>query len=137
MRAKDVARHRVCSVDRHRGVDEVARLMAAEDAHAIVVVDGERLVGIVTERDLVTRVLAPGLPAGTAVGSVMTSEPITVEADESVEAVQLTLHRHGVRQVPITEGGRLVGLVALDDLVYELTVELRRLLPEGSALADS
>ncbi|MGH8973585.1 MAG: CBS domain-containing protein [Acidimicrobiia bacterium] len=132
----DVARRRVCSVDRHRSVDEVARLMVAEDVHAIVVVDEERAVGIVTDRDLVTRIMAPGLPADTPVGSVMTVDPVTADSNETVDTVQMMLRHHGIRQVPLTEAGLLVGIVALDDLVYELTAELRRLLPEAAAAIE-
>ncbi len=136
MRAMDVARRRVCTVDRQRPVAEVARLMAADGVHAVVVVDEERCVGIVTDRDLVIRVLAPGLPADTPVGSVMTADPVTVEGTEPVDAVQMMLRHHGVRQIPLTDHGRLVGIVALDDLVYELTAELRRLLPEVAQTLD-
>jgi CBS domain-containing protein len=131
----DVARRRVYAVERSRSVVEVAQLMTAERVHAVVVVDDGRVAGIVTDRDLVTRVLAPGRPAATAVEDAMTSDPVTVDGDEPVEAVQALLHQHGVRQVPLTCDGRLVGIVALEDLVYELTSELRRLLPEAAPLS--
>ena len=134
MRAVDVARRRVYAVERSRSVVEVARLMTAEGVHAVVVVDDGRVAGIVTDRDLVTRVLAPGRPAGTPVEEAMTADPVTVDGDEPVEAVQAVLHQHGLRQVPLTCDGRLVGIVALEDLVYELTGELRRRLREAEPL---
>jgi signal-transduction protein with cAMP-binding, CBS, and nucleotidyltransferase domain len=119
-------------------VVDVAKLMTAEGVHAVVVIDEGCPVGIVTDRDLVARVMAPGLATDTPIGFVMTVDPITVESSEAIDAVQTVLRRHGVRQVPLIQDGRLVGIVTLDDLVYELSAELRRLLPEATrALSQS
>jgi signal-transduction protein with cAMP-binding, CBS, and nucleotidyltransferase domain len=134
----DVARRRVCAVDPQRVVADVAQLMTAEGVHAVVVIDEGSPVGIVTDRDLVTRVMAPGLASDTPIGVVMTVDPIIVESTEAIDAVQTVLRRHGIRQVPLIQDGRLVGIVTLDDLVYELNAELRRLLPEATqALTQS
>lgn len=130
MEAIDVGRGRLCTVDRRRTVGEVAGLMADGPTRAVVVVDAGRPVGIVTDRDLVVRAMARGVPLDAPVESVMTPDPVTAEASEAVEAVQQLLRRHGVRQVPLTREGRVVGIVGLHDLVFELNAELRRLLPQ-------
>jgi CBS domain-containing protein len=132
MQAIDVGRGRLCTVDRQRTVGDVARLMAAERVRAVVVEDTGRAVGIVTDRDLVLRAMATSLPLDAPVESIMTPDPVTVESDETVDAVRDVLRRHGIRQVPLTRAGGIVGIVGLDDLVFELNAELRRLLPEVS-----
>lgn len=129
-RVIEAAHRPVCAVDRRRAVAAVARLMAAEQVGAVVVVEYDgRPVGIVTDRDLVLRALAVGLDPEAPVEQVMTSDPITVEADDSVDSVYGVLRQHGIRQVPVTADGGLVGMVGLDDLVIELTAQLGNLLP--------
>ncbi len=137
MRAMDVGRGRLCTVDRRQTVGEVARLMAAAGIRAVVIEEAGRPVGIVTDRDLVLRAMAKGVSLDVPVESIMTPDPVTAEANEPIEVAQGLLRHHGLRQVPLTRDGRVVGLVGLDDLVFELNVELRRLLPDFTEAHDS
>lgn len=130
MQVIDVAQGPLATVARPRPVAEVARIMAEQGLRAVVVEDGGRPVGIVTDLDLVSRVLARGLTPDTPVEAVMTPDPITVEATDPLDAVYALIQQYGVRQLPLTRDGQLVGIVGLDDLVSELSAELRRLLPD-------
>lgn len=96
---------------------EVAKVMAREDVGSIPVVDGGRLVGVVTDRDLVVRVLVEGRdPDHTTVGDVASSDVATVSPDESLDQALTLLARHQVRRLPVVEGGQLVGIVAQADV---------------------
>lgn len=98
-------------------VVEVAKVMAREDVGSIPVVDGGRLVGVVTDRDLVVRVLVEGRdPDHTTVGDVASSDVATVSPDESLDQALTLLARHQVRRLPVVEGGQLVGIVAQADV---------------------
>ena len=98
-------------------VVEAARLMREAHIGALPITDGEQLVGIITDRDITTRVVAEAAdPATTSVGDVCTRDVISVEADrDDDEAVELMAH-HQVRRLPVVENGRLIGIVAQADI---------------------
>lgn len=106
----------------------LARLMKAEAVGSVVVVSGEKPVGIVTDRDLVLYVMAAGLAPEEVPGrDVMSEELFTVDTDADVFAVAGKMNDAGVRRVPVVEDGTLVGIVTLDDLVVVLANELGNL----------
>jgi signal-transduction protein with cAMP-binding, CBS, and nucleotidyltransferase domain len=100
--------------------------MRDEHVGAVVVLtDDGRPVGIVTDRDLVTRVLAEGRAPDTEARFFMTPEPITVRASARLDDVVATMRSAGVRRLPIVSAdGAVVGLVALDDITVLLSGEL-------------
>ncbi|HEY4117822.1 MAG TPA: CBS domain-containing protein [Byssovorax sp.] len=104
----------------------VARRMRDFRVGSVVVTRGARPVGIVTDRDLVLRVIAEGRDAHlTLVSEIVTYEPTTLPDTASLEAAARTMRDHGVRRVPIvTDDGRIVGMVTADDLVSLLSREL-------------
>lgn len=98
-------------------VAEAARLMTADGVSSLVVLDGRRLSGILTDRDLRTRVLAAGRPITTPVGEVMSHDIISVDADRPGYDAQLALTQHNVHHLPVVEAdGALVGLLTATDL---------------------
>ena len=110
-------------------VGEAARLMKQHNVGAILVVDGDQLVGVFTERDALFRVVAEGRDASTTeVGAVMTQNPRTVQADSPFTLALQMMYEGGFRNVPVVENGRPVGLVStrdalgpeLKDFVYEM-----------------
>jgi len=112
-------------------VRDAARLMAAANAGAVMVVDSERLVGIFTERDVVFRVIAEGRDAEvTKLGDVMTRAPKTLEPDKSYGHALLLMQENGFRHVPVLENGRPIGIVssrnAMDPDLEEFVWEERR-----------
>ena len=105
------------SCSRDASVREVARLMAQEDVGPIPVVDGDRLVGIVTDRDIVLRVIAEGRdPESTTVGEIASSDIVTVSPDDELDRALQLLAQHQVRRLPVVENERLVGIVAQADI---------------------
>jgi CBS domain-containing protein len=96
---------------------EAARLMRERDIGSLPVTDEEKLVGMITDRDITMRVVAEAAdPKMTAVGDVCSRDLISVEPDKDLaEAVQL-MARHQVRRLTVVENGRLVGIVAQADI---------------------
>ncbi len=102
---------------------EVVKAMVSRNIGAVPVLHDGRLVGIFSERDLMSRVVAEGRDPRTApVEQVMTTDPLTVSPTESVENCMLLMRRHGFRHLPICEGQRVVAVVSLRDiLLHDLT----------------
>jgi CBS domain-containing protein len=124
MRAIEAATRPARSVDADTPLQEVAGIMAGDGVRAIVVLDSDgKPAGIVTERDLVVRGLARNLAPGTAVSSVMTAELITTEPTVATRVAYRLLGVYAIRQIPLVESGRLVGIVDRDDLADEATAE--------------
>jgi CBS domain-containing protein len=91
--------------------------MASEDVGPIPVAEGDRLVGMVTDRDLVVRVLAEGRDANsTTLQEIMASDLVTVEPGTQLEEALQLMSDNQVRRLPVVEGGRLVGIVAQADV---------------------
>jgi CBS domain-containing protein len=101
-------------------IEAVARMMVAHDCGCVPVVESRhsnRLVGIVTDRDLVIRGLAQGKSGSTKVREVMTENPFSCEPDDDVSAIERTMADRQVRRVPIVNAdGGCVGVVAQADL---------------------
>ena len=112
-------------------VSEAARLMATRNAGAVLVVEGESLVGIFTERDVVFRVIAKDLnPASTRLESVMTTSPLTLAPNRSYGHALLLMQENGFRHVPVVDNGRPIGIVssrnAMDPELEDFVSEQRR-----------
>jgi CBS domain-containing protein len=105
-------------VDPLLSVEEAARVMAANNIGAVPVVDGERLVGIFTERDILTRIVAAGKnPSTTAVKDVMSTELVVAEIGESYETCLSRMQQARVRHLIALDKGRLAGIVSLRDIL--------------------
>lgn len=102
-------------------VRQAAHMMAAASIGPLPVVEGVRLVGIVTDRDLVVRVLAEGRDVDeTTVADVASREVVTVESSDDLERVLTLMADHQIRRVPVVDGGQLVGIVAQADVAREI-----------------
>jgi len=127
----------VATAPENASVCQLADLMVHYAIGSVVIVDAERRpVGIVTDRDLCTRVIARGLDPEKTTASEVASKPAQVaRVDEPLEAVAARMRDAGMRRVPIVdEGEKLVGLVTLDDLVVALGRELESI--GGTAKAE-
>jgi CBS domain-containing protein len=117
-KVREVMTTRPRSVTPQTPLNEVARLMAADDVGAIPVVDGDRLVGIVTDRDIVVRAIAKdkdtrGMPAS----AVSSRELVTVDPEDDLSDALKLMAEHQVRRLAvIDEGERLVGVVSQADV---------------------
>lgn len=110
-------------------VAEAARAMREARVGGLMVVDGDRLVGVFTERDALFRVVADGRDANvTRLADVMTCDPRTIHPDARFAQALELMHEGRFRHVPVVEDGRLVGMVSardalgpeLEGFVYEL-----------------
>ncbi|OAT73636.1 MULTISPECIES: CBS domain-containing protein [Parageobacillus] len=97
-------------------VYEVAVKMRDLNVGAIPVVDHGRLIGMITDRDLVVRGIAEKRPGSTPVTEVMSDKLITITPDASVQEAAKQMAEHQIRRLPVVEHGRLVGIVSLGDL---------------------
>jgi CBS domain-containing protein len=101
-------------------VADAARALKEEDVGSVPIVEGERLVGILTDRDIVTRVVAEGRdPSSTSVRDVASSELVTAEATSALDEALRLMAQHQVRRLPVVEQGRLVGILAQADVAEQ------------------
>ena len=106
----------VCADPRQSLVDAAAE-MRAHRTSTLAVLDGEAIVGIVTERDFM-RAIADGRdPATTHISEYMTHEPLTIEAGKLAAEAAAMMVKHHVRHIPVTDGGRLIGFLSARDLL--------------------
>ena len=92
--------------------------MAEKNIGAVLVMEADRLVGILSERDYTRKVVLKGHSSrDTRVGEIMVAAPITVTPGHSVDECLHIMTEHRVRHLPVTEGGKVVGLVSIGDLV--------------------
>jgi CBS domain-containing protein len=95
-----------------------ATLMNEEGIGGVLVMDGDDLAGIFTERDMLRRVVAAGLdPARTTVGEVLTASVVTCEPQTSIDECAALMTARHIRHLPVREAGRLVGLVTIGDIL--------------------
>ncbi|MEX0755324.1 MAG: CBS domain-containing protein [Actinomycetota bacterium] len=113
---RDAMSDSIVSVPPSASVAEAATVMGSHAVGSVLVLHGERLVGIFTERDIVRALSEHFDAAGHLVQNWMTDEPVTVAADAAVEdALDLMLSK-GFRHLPVLDGGTLLGVVSLRDL---------------------
>jgi CBS domain-containing protein len=100
------------SVESNATLGQVATLMKQEDCGSIPVVDGARLVGIVTDRDIVVRAVAAGKdPKTLRVSEVMSANPVTVGPDDDIKQAEKLMADRQIRRLPVVEKGALVGIL--------------------------
>ena len=112
MKVRELMTKQPTTVEPDATLGEVATLMKQEDCGSIPVVEGGRLVGIVTDRDIVVRGIAAGAdPRTQRASKVMSSDPVTVGPDDDVTDAEKKMADRQIRRLPVVEGGKLVGLI--------------------------
>jgi CBS domain-containing protein len=114
--ARDEMSRDLLSVEATIPLAEVAKRMVAREVGAVLVLDGERLEGIMTERD-VLRAVARGISDDAVVRDWMTTDPETIEPDETTEHAATLMMHGGFRHLPVVEGGEVVGMLSIRDLM--------------------
>lgn len=110
--------HQVIAVQPADSVLQAANLMNERNIGGVVVMDGNRLAGIFTERDVLRRVVAAGLdPATTRVDAVMSAPVLTCPPDLSIDDCATLMTTRLVRHIPVEDAGRLAGIVTIRDLL--------------------
>lgn len=121
MKVQDAMARTVTAVAPDSAIADAARAMRDEDAGFVPVVDGGRLVGVVTDRDIVLRCIAadePIDPQQGEVATVMSTAIVTVAPEDDLDAAGAAMADHGVRRLPVvTGGGELVGVLSHGNLV--------------------
>ena len=109
------------TVEADKPVADAAKLMRDEDVGLAPVVEGDRLVGTLTDRDIAIRVVAEGKdPASTTVREVASTEVVTVKPEQDLDEALRLMAEHQVRRVPVVEeDGRLIGVVAQADVARQ------------------
>jgi predicted transcriptional regulator len=105
-------------------VAETAALMASSGVGSVIVLDGQAPVGIVTDRDIVTRGVARSYPADGRIDGLMSMGLVAVDVDHELADLVHIFRDHAVRRIPIVDHDRVIGVVALDDIVVHVADEL-------------
>jgi CBS domain-containing protein len=118
---RDVMTRNPRSVETNASVVEAARLMKEEDVGIAPVVEGGRLVGAITDRDIVLRVVVEGKdPQSTTVREIASTDLVTVDPQQDLDEALRLMARHQIRRLPVVEeDGKLVGVLAQADVARE------------------
>ena len=100
---------------------EAMRIMLDNSVHSLLVFEGEKMVGIVSDRDFSRRVLAQGLDQSTTlVAEVMSKLVITIGPEASIMDTMRLMSEHGFRHLPVEEDGRIIGMISWSDIMHDL-----------------
>jgi CBS domain-containing protein len=106
-------------------VVEALRRMHENRVRAVLVIDDDVLVGIVTQGDCAIKVLLPGLDAKqTPVARVMTSSPVTIKPDDQLQGCMTLMAARGFRHLPVLDAGKVVGVISIGDVVKDIIRDL-------------
>jgi CBS domain-containing protein len=132
MKISEVMTREVQTVSPDQPVQEAANFMLKTDAGSIPVTDGDRLIGMITDRDIAVRGIAKGYGPDTPVRELMTDDLIVVRVDDDVEEAASRMSEAQVRRLPVIDSDeRLCGIVSLGDLARESDNECSQQALEG------
>src|SRR5918992_1726726 len=114
---REVMTSNPCTIDADKPVGYAAKMMRDEDVGLAPIVEGDRLIGTLTDRDIAIRVVAEGRdPESTKVREVASTDLVTIDPEQKLEEALSLMAQHQVRRLPVVEeDGRLVGVVAQAD----------------------
>ncbi len=124
MRTIDSIRRSGLGIAPGRTITDAARIMETAAVGSLAVVDGDELVGIVTDRDLVRRGMAMGLSPEARVDGVMSTPVVTIDAEADLHGAFTLFRTHAVRRLAVVRDGRFVGVITVDDLLIDLAADL-------------
>ena len=118
---REVMTSKLCSIDAEKSVAYAAKMMRDEDVGLAPIVEGKRLIGTLTDRDIAVRVVAEGRdPETTRVSDVASTDVVTVDPQQDLDEALRLMAEHQVRRIPVVEeDGRLVGVVAQADVARQ------------------
>jgi CBS domain-containing protein len=117
---KDIMTKNVVSIGVDNSVLEAAEIMSSNQLGCLVIINKELPIGIVTERDIVRRVVAKKLPLDTKISQIMSQSLITVYADASLKEAARLMSSNKIRRLPVLKQNKLVGIVVASDFVRNL-----------------
>jgi CBS domain-containing protein len=118
---KDVMTSNPCSIDAEKSVAYAAKMMREEDVGLAPIVEGDKLIGMLTDRDIAIRVVAEGRnPEQVKVADVASKQVVAIDPQQDLDEALRIMAEHHVRRLPVVEeGGKLVGVVAQADIARE------------------
>jgi CBS domain-containing protein len=118
---RDVMTSKLCTIDADKSVAYAAKMMRDEDVGLAPIVEGDRLVGTLTDRDIAVRVVAEGRdPESTLARDVASTDLVTVDPQQDLDEALRLMAEHQVRRIPVVEeGGQIVGIVAQADVARQ------------------
>ena len=116
MRISDVMTQGVVTAESEDSLRSVGELMRDRNVGSVVICDGERPVGVITDRDLALAVVADQVDPGDSARSQASQPIVTGEVEMDIEEAVAIMIQHRIRRLPVTEGDLLVGIVTIDDL---------------------
>jgi len=124
MRSIEAIRRSGVGIGPDRTITDAATIMEQAGVGALAVIDGGRLVGIVTDRDLVRRCMAQRMPADARVDSAMSSPVVTIQADAELHDAFRLFRTNAVRRLAVVRGEHFVGMITVDDLLVNLVGDI-------------
>ncbi len=129
MPVKDLIKRKVVVIEPDDTVKLAAKRMQDKLVGSLVVIEGERPIGIITDRDIALRVVGEGRSSETPVKEVMTKDPITIREDATFFELTKAFRDAAVRRlIVVDKEGKLVGLISIDDVMELLTTEFANLI---------
>jgi len=119
---RDVMTKSVISVDSSLTVNQAAKLMEDAKVGAVIVMENNTAVGIVTDRDFAVKIVAHAYQITTPVKQIMSSPLLAIGPDESVWMVADLMYTRGIRKLPVIEDDQVIGIITATDLVNQLAV---------------
>ena len=124
MTVADVMTKSVVSVDASITVNEAAKMMEDAKVGAVIVMENNTPVGIVTDRDFAVKVAAHAYMISSPVKQIMSSPLFSINSDESVRTAADLMHDRGIRKLPVIDDGKVVGIITATDIVNLLAVSV-------------
>ncbi|MDA8205212.1 MAG: CBS domain-containing protein [Thermaerobacter sp.] len=116
MQVREIMTQQVKTVRPSDSIKKAAEIMRSVDCGSVPVTEGDRVVGIVTDRDIVVKQIASGKSADSPVKECMTDTVVTVKPDAEAQTAADMMADNQVRRLPVVDNGRLVGILAIADL---------------------
>jgi CBS domain-containing protein len=124
MRTVEAVRRSGVGVGPDRTIRQAAEIMEQAGVGSLAIIDGDRLIGIVTDRDLVRRGLAKGLSSDARVDSVMTTPVVTTDGESDLHDAFTRFRTHAIRRLAVVDGTQFIGMITVDDLLVNLAADL-------------
>ena len=122
IRVKNIMTKEVISVDASVNVNDAAKMMEDAKVGAIIVMENNSPVGIITDRDFAIKIVAHAYPITTPVKRIMSQPLIGVDPEESVWTVADLMYTRGVRKIPVIDEDKVVGIITATDLINQFAV---------------
>lgn len=120
MQLREIMTKNVSAVDRNASIQEAARIMKEQNVGVVPVCESDKIVGMVTDRDIVIRSVVEGKqPSSVTCEQIMSTAPVVGNPNMDVHEAAKIMADHQIRRLPVVENGRLMGIVALGDLAVE------------------